>query len=93
MVVYQSWLPNGSTAPRLVVLGVNDVAALVLERGTGALIEWVSEDTYWETIQNLANSGDRWIILDTLRGTQFARRIEQWHAEYADCFGLEVEAE
>ena len=72
-----------------VTLGENDVIAIKYDHDSGdTLMDWVTEDTYFETTQTLANSGGNWLVLDSAVSHPNVKIIIKEQELWNDCFGI-----
>lgn len=73
-----------------VTLG-GDILALIVDRDTGELVDWVGSDTYWETATTLAHSGEVIISQSAWDMEPKPRALVALMSEaalYSDCFGV-----
>lgn len=68
-------------------LGEDGVVAI--QHDDGYVRDWVTEDTYWETVESLANSAGEWLVLDTALDSENVGRIVREQELWNDCFGVE----
>lgn len=84
---FHYWTPNGGDS---VTLGVDGVIAVLVDND-GEVYEWLTDETWPETVSNFATQAPNFHHLpidDTNRNVIEIALRER--ALYADCFGLEI---
>lgn len=87
-------LPGGFEE-RIVTLGEDGVIGVWTD-SNGELIEWLTEDTYWETAQNFATCGENFHYIDQgephdMTPAKLIALVLRERELYADCFSVELE--
>jgi hypothetical protein len=87
---------TGTITVKRATLGEDGIIALKYTHDCGdfsgqcidELEEWVTEDTYFETTQTLANSGGNWLVLDSAVSHPNVKIIIKEQELWNDCFGI-----
>lgn len=93
-LTYVAYVNNEAVTQR-VTLGEDGVVAIKWAHECGEYAghcrdrveDWVTEDTYWETVQTLANAGGSWLVLGSALRTENVQRIIREQELWNDCFG------